>query len=73
MTRKQENIDFQKVFGDQSVSIDVLHKALDRLANYYDLVQTKGNSWIQRQTPDVVQMKYQKSGGAARARDVIQK
>jgi len=73
MTRKQENIDFQKVIGDQTVTIEVLHKALDRLANYYDLVQTKGSSWIQRQTPDVVQMEYKKSAGATGVMEMVEK
>merc|ERR1719343_176767 len=72
-TRKQENIDFQKVVADQSVTIDVLSKALDRLATYYDLAQTKGRSWIQRQTPEVPQMEYSKSKGAVGVMDMIEK
>jgi len=72
-TRKQENIDFQKVVADQTVTIAVLSKALDRLATYYDLVQTKGNSWIQRQTPEVPQMEYSKSAGAAGVMEMIEK
>jgi len=73
--RKQENLDFQKVIADQTVTIEVLHQALDRLAKYYDLVQThaKGSSWIQRQTPDVVQMKYAKSKGASGVMEMVEK
>lgn len=73
MTRKQESQDFQKVVADQTVTVEVLNKALDRLATYYDLVQTKGSSWIQRQTPDVVQMKYQKSEGASGVMEMVEK
>jgi chromosome segregation ATPase len=72
-SRKQENMDFQKTIADQTVTIEVLHKALDRLATYYDLVQTKGNSWIQRQTPDVVQAEYKKSKGAGGVMEMIEK
>jgi len=73
MTRKQENQDFQKTVADQMVTIEVLKKALDRLATYYDLVQTSGQSWIQRQTPDVPQMEYSKSKGATGVMEMIEK
>merc|ERR1719497_63766 len=73
MTRKQENLDFQKTVADQMVTIEVLKKALDRLATYYDLVQTTGKSWIQRQTPDVPQMEYSKSKGATGVMEMIEK
>merc|ERR1712113_518089 len=72
-TRKQENIGFQKVVADQTVTVEVLSKALDRLATYYDLVQTKGRSWIQRQTPEVPQMEYSKSKGAVGVMEMIEK
>jgi len=73
MTRKQENLDYQKVVSDQTVTIEVLEKALDKLATYYDLVQTGGKSWIQRQTPDVPQMEYKKSAGATGVMEMIEK
>merc|ERR1719392_381675 len=40
--RKKENLDFQKVVADQMVTAEVLSKALDKLATYYDesFVQT---------------------------------
>merc|ERR1719330_832805 len=71
--RKQENIDFQKIVADQTVTIEVLKKALDRLAKYYDLAQTQGKSWIQRQTPEVPQMQYSKSKGATSVMEMIEK
>jgi len=43
LTRKQENMDYQKVVADQSVVIDVLKKALKRMAKYYE-----GESLLQR-------------------------
>merc|ERR1719428_2231698 len=53
--RQVENLDFQKTIADQTVTIEVLHKAMDRLAQFYDsveLVQTK------KQTPPVAQAEY---------------
>merc|ERR1719468_78470 len=73
LARKEENVEFQKTVADQTVTIEVLHTALDRLAKYYDLVQTEGSSWIQRQTPDVVQMEYKKSAGATGVMEMIEK
>lgn len=74
-TRKQENLDFQKVIADQTVTIEVLKQALDRLATYYDLVQTQGSSWIQRQqqTPPVPQAEYSKSNSAPGVMEMIEK
>jgi len=75
-TRKAENQDFQKVIADQTMTIEVLHKALDRLATYYDLVQVKtnkGSSWIQRQTPPVPEMEYKKNKGAGGVMEMIEK
>merc|ERR1719272_1702373 len=58
--RKSENLDFQKVVADQTVTAEILAKALDKLATFYDeaaFAQTKkqGN----KQTPPVAQMKYE--------------
>merc|ERR1719502_745668 len=52
--RKKENLEFQKVVADQMVTAEILAKALDKLATFYDeaLVQTK------KQTPPVPQMEY---------------
>merc|ERR1719343_178617 len=51
--RKAENMEFQKTIADQTTTIEVLHKALDRLAKYYDnaLFAQTGS----RQTPPVPQ------------------
>merc|ERR1719203_1734821 len=73
MTRAAENIDYQKVVADQTITIEVLEKALDKLATFYDLVQTQGKSWIQRQTPPVAQAEYSKSKGASGIMEMIEK
>merc|ERR1719386_630016 len=59
--RKQENLDFQKTVADQTATAEILAKALDRLATFYDeaFVQTKKG----KQTPPVPQMEYKKSSG----------
>merc|ERR1719263_2654424 len=52
--RKQENLDFQKVVADQVATAEILAKALDKLATFYDnaaFVQK-----VQKQTPPVAQM-----------------
>merc|ERR1712216_1031487 len=68
--RKKENLDFQKVVADQTVTAEILGKALDRLATFYDesaLVQTK------KQTPPVPQMEYKKSSGSGGVMSMIEK
>merc|ERR1719293_340542 len=60
--RKKENLDFQKTVADQTVTAEILAKALDKLATFYDeaaFVQAKA-----KQTPPVAQMEYSKSKGA---------
>merc|ERR1719293_323176 len=55
--RKKENMDFQKTVADQTVTAEILAKALDKLATFYDeaaFAQTK------KQTPPVPQMEYKK-------------
>merc|ERR550537_864705 len=68
--RKKENLDFQKVVADQTVTAEILHKALDKLAKFYDeaFVQTKS-----KQTPPVQQMEYSKSKGATGVMSMIEK
>merc|ERR1719326_417030 len=34
--RKQENLDFQKTVADQTATAEILNKALDKLATFYD-------------------------------------
>jgi len=71
--RKAENQEFQKTVADQLMTIEVLDKALQRLATYYDLVQTKGTSWIQRQTPPVPEMEYKKNKGSTGVMEMVEK
>jgi len=37
--RQEANLEFQKVVANQRATIEILEKALDKLANYYDFVQ----------------------------------
>merc|ERR1719401_677378 len=58
--RKQENIDFQKTVADQVATAEILAKALDKLATFYDeaaFAQTKKHGSV-KQTPPVPQMEY---------------
>jgi len=68
--RKAENFDYQKTMGDQAVTIEVLKKALDKLATFYDaeFLQTGV-----KQTPPVPQMEYKKSAGATGVMSMIEK
>merc|ERR1719335_21940 len=59
--RKQENLDFQKVVADQMVTAEILAKALDKLATFYD---EAAFTQVKKQTPPVAQMEYKKSSGA---------
>jgi chromosome segregation ATPase len=70
--RKAENLDFQKVVADQMVTAEILGKALDKLATYYDeaaFAQTQKH----KQTPPVPQMEYTKSSGASGVMSLIEK
>merc|ERR1719160_1454957 len=72
--RKKENLDFQKVVADQTVTAEILAKALDKLATFYDeaaFVQSK--SGAKKQTPPVPQMEYSKSKGATGVMSMIEK
>jgi chromosome segregation ATPase len=76
--RKKENLDFQKVVADQTVTAEILAKALDKLATFYDeaaFAQTKKLSLAsaKRQTPPVPQMEYKKSSGATGVMSMIEK
>merc|ERR550537_1772900 len=67
--RKKENLEFQRVVADQTATVEILNKALDRLATFYDeaaFVQKK-------QTPPVPQMEYKKSSGAGGVMSMIEK
>merc|ERR1719424_2615876 len=68
--RKKENLDFQKVVADQMVTAEILAKALDKLATFYDeaaFVQSK------KQTPPVAQAEYKKSSGSTGVMSMIEK
>merc|ERR1719183_403008 len=70
--RVKENIDFQKTIADQTYTIEVLNKALDRLATYYDkeaFLQSRGK----KQTPPVPQMEYKPSAGSTGVMQMIEK
>merc|ERR1740130_2082083 len=71
--RKSENLDFQKVVADQTVTAEILAKALDKLATFYDeaaFAQTHAGA---KQTPPVAQMEYKKSAGAGGVMSMIEK
>merc|ERR1719352_1597711 len=73
--RKQENLDFQKTVADQMVTAEILAKALDKLATFYDeaaFAQTHKKVG-QKQTPPVPQMEYKKSSGATGVMSMIEK
>merc|ERR1719198_665895 len=70
--RKKENLDFQKVVADQTVTAEILAKALDNLAKFYDasFAQTKKSS---KQTPPVPQKEYKQNAGASGVMSMIEK
>merc|ERR1719265_86867 len=75
INRKKENLDFQKTIADQTLTIEVLEKAMDRLATYYDeaaLIQTHVRH-VAGQTPPVAQMKYEPSKAAGGVMSLIEK
>jgi len=70
--RQKENLDFQKTIGDQVATQEILAKALDKLATFYDkasLIQ-KGHA---KQNPPVPQVEYKKSAGAEGVMQMIEK
>merc|ERR1719316_2178191 len=74
MNRKQENLDFQKTVADQTATAEILNKALDRLATFYDEAAfTQVHAGARKQTPPVPQMEYSKSKGAGGVMSMIEK
>jgi hypothetical protein len=68
--RKLENQEFQKTVADQTITVEVLKKALDKLATYYDsadFLQQK------RQTPPAPEANYKPSAGAEGVMQMIEK
>jgi len=68
--RKQENLDFQTTVADQTATAEILAKALDKLATFYDDAALLQKS---KQTPPVAQMEYKKSSGAGGVMSMIEK
>jgi septal ring factor EnvC (AmiA/AmiB activator) len=68
--RLKENIEFQKTIADQTMTVGVLKKAMERLAKFYDESLLQKNS---KQTPPVPQMEYKKSAGAGGVMQMIEK
>merc|ERR1719276_549878 len=68
--RKKENLDFQKVVADQMVTAEILAKALDKLAKFYD---DAAFAQVQKQTPPVAQKEYKQSSGASGVMSMIEK
>jgi len=68
--RLTANIDFQKTVADQTMTVEVLKKALARLAKFYDesLLQKSA-----KQTPPVPQMEYKKNAGSGGVMQMIEK
>merc|ERR1719282_291417 len=71
--RKTENLEFQKTVADQTMTIEVLKKALDRLATYYDFLQQGKRGTAARQTPPVPQKEYEPNKGAQGVMEMIEK
>merc|ERR1712086_307152 len=68
--RQKENLDFQQTVADQTATVEILKKALDKLATFYDeesLLQK------QKQTPPVAQKEYAPNKGAQGVMQMIEK
>merc|ERR1719160_2171263 len=70
--RVKENADFQKTVADQVATQEILAKALDKLATFYDLIQV-GHKGSKKQAPPVPQIEYKKSAGASGVMSMIEK
>merc|ERR550537_1800843 len=68
--RKLENQEFQKTVHDQTTTVEILKKALDKLANYYDSAEFLQRS---KQTPPVPQAEYTPNKGAGGVMQMIEK
>merc|ERR1719247_327334 len=70
-------MDFQKTVADQMVTAEILAKALDKLATFYDeaaFAQTHAKKvMLGKQTPPVAQKEYKKSSGATGVMSMIEK
>jgi chromosome segregation ATPase len=68
--RLSANVEFQKTVADQTMTVEVLKKALERLAKFYDESLLQKNT---KQTPTVPQMEYKKSAGSGGVMQMIEK
>merc|ERR1719261_329230 len=68
--RQRENLDFQKTIADQTMTIEILMKAMERLAQFYDaqLLQVQAK----KQTPPA-QAEYKPNAGASGIMSMIEK
>mmetsp|Transcript_70521 Transcript_70521/g.131908 ORF Transcript_70521/g.131908 Transcript_70521/m.131908 type:complete len:702 (+) Transcript_70521:85-2190(+) len=69
--RKVANLEYQKTVADQAATKEILRKALERLAKFYDeeaLLQSKAG-----QTPPVAQMTYEKNTGSTGVMSMLEK
>jgi hypothetical protein len=71
--RKAENKEFQTTVADQTATAEILHKALDKLAKFYDEAAFAQTHAKAGQTPPVVQAEYKKSSGAGGVMSMIEK
>merc|ERR1719389_588506 len=71
--RKTENLEFQKTVADQTATAEILNKALDKLATFYDEAFVQTQKAAKKQTPPVPQMEYSKSKGAGGVMSMIEK
>merc|ERR550537_445497 len=58
--RVKENADFQKTVADQVATQEILAKALDKLATFYDSFAQIGHKGSKKQAPPVPQIEYKK-------------
>jgi len=72
--RLRENRDFQKTVADQTMTIEVMLKAMDRLAQFYDQeFFLQKHSAAGKQTPPVQQKEYKPNAGAGGVLSMIEK
>jgi hypothetical protein len=75
--RQKENLDFQKTIADQTITIEILLKAMERLAQFYDAQflqkNAAGHKGSSKQTPPVQQMEYKPNAGASGIMSMIEK
>merc|ERR1712137_642771 len=71
--RKAENLEFQQTISDQTITIEILKKALDKLATFYDKDEDEALLQRQGQAPPVPQAEYKPNAGAAGVMQMIEK